>query len=405
MFIRRRPVAFVNATVAAGAGAATSLRFGARVLEIGGRPACGDAVVDLDGAVVLPGLINAHDHLELNHYGAITGRERYANAGEWIDDLRPMLAADPEIRANSARPLPARLFVGGLKNLLAGVTTVAHHNPYYRGIARACPIHVLDRYGWAHSLALERGPVGARGEPGGDVQGRFKTTAPGVPFIVHAAEGVDQCAEDEFARLEEKGCIAPNTVLVHGVALTMRQWARLVEEQGSLVWCPASNDFLFGRTIPVRDFLDHSRAARDSICLGTDSRLTGARDLLDELRIAARSGVTADELLRMVTSAPRRALRRYEAGCIAEGVPADLLVLPRGERAAGALLQARRSDVRLVTIGGRPMVGAPELAPVFEARGVAVRSIRVDGVARLAAATLARAIGRCPIAEPGVDVN
>ena len=264
---------------------------------------------------------------------------------------------------------------------------------------------MVDRYGWAHSLALERGPVGARGEPGGDVHSRFKATVPGVPFIVHAAEGVDRAAEDEFARLDQKGCVAANTILVHGVALTMPSWARLVDRQASLVWCPASNDFLFGRTISIRDFLDHSDAARDRVCLGTDSRLTGARDLLDEIRVAARSRVTPAELLQMVTTAPGRALRLADAGRIAEGGPADLIVLPPSDDPADALLQARRRDVLLVTIGGRPLLGGQELAPVFDARGAAVRSICVDGVERLAIATLARAIGRCPIAEPGVEVR
>jgi cytosine/adenosine deaminase-related metal-dependent hydrolase len=67
----RRPIAFVNARVAAENGDADAIRFGSRVLAIGERPKRGDVVVDLDGAMVLPGLVNAHDHLELNHYGRI----------------------------------------------------------------------------------------------------------------------------------------------------------------------------------------------------------------------------------------------------------------------------------------------------------------------------------------------
>ena len=44
-----------------------SLRFTSRVQAIGEPPRRGDTVVDVEGAFILPGLINAHDHLELNH--------------------------------------------------------------------------------------------------------------------------------------------------------------------------------------------------------------------------------------------------------------------------------------------------------------------------------------------------
>src|SRR5262249_51521009 len=134
---------------------AESIRFNSRVLAIGGPPRRGDTVVDLDGAFVMAGLVNAHDHLELNHYGRLKFRERYANATEWIDEMRPRLATDPSIREAARHPLTERLFIGGLKNLLAGVTTVAHHNPYYRELRRTMPIRVVRRYGWAHSFALQ----------------------------------------------------------------------------------------------------------------------------------------------------------------------------------------------------------------------------------------------------------
>jgi cytosine/adenosine deaminase-related metal-dependent hydrolase len=61
-------------------------------------------------------------------------------------------------------------------------------------------------------------------------------------------------------------------------------WERVVASGASLVWCPASNAFLFRRTAPVRRFLDASDRASAHVCLGSDSRVTGARDLLDELR-------------------------------------------------------------------------------------------------------------------------
>jgi cytosine/adenosine deaminase-related metal-dependent hydrolase len=66
-------VSLVNARVAAGDRIADSIRFSSRVLSIGEPPKHGDTVLDLQGGVVLPGLVNAHDHLELNHYGQIKG--------------------------------------------------------------------------------------------------------------------------------------------------------------------------------------------------------------------------------------------------------------------------------------------------------------------------------------------
>jgi cytosine/adenosine deaminase-related metal-dependent hydrolase len=400
----RRAVSFVNARVAAPGGMASSLRFASRVLEIDAPPRPRDAVVDLDGAFVLPGLVNAHDHLELNHYGLLKGRDRYESASAWIEDMRPRLQRDPAILANRAFPLKSRLFIGGLKNLLAGVTTVAHHNPLYPGIEASVPVRVLRRYGWAHSFLLERQPVGARGEPGGDVRARYRATPSSAPFIVHAGEGCDDAAAKEVGRLEDIGCLGANTVVVHGVTITPHEWARMVARSASLVWCPASNRFLFGRTALVRQLLDVSARGHAHLCLGSDSRVTGARDLLDELRAAASvATLTPGELLRMVTSAAADVLRLSDAGRLMPGARADLVVIPaRRPDAAQSLLETSRRDVTLVTIGGRPMIGASSFAGVFHARRTSTRSIVVDGVQRLAEWRLARAIAACPIREPGV---
>jgi cytosine/adenosine deaminase-related metal-dependent hydrolase len=374
------------------------------VLDIDAPPRARDLVVDLNGAFVMPGLVNAHDHLELNHYGRLKGQGVYTNASSWIDDMRPALREDASIRRNMAHPLSARLFIGGLKNLLAGVTTVAHHNPWYREIRTSVPVRVVRRYGWAHSFLLETQPVGARGEPGGRIAERCRSTPDDIPFMVHIGEGVDDAAEEEFRRLDRLECVRANTLLVHGTALTRADWRRLIDRGGNLVWCPASNRFLFGRTVPVRGLLDAAAGSRTNVCLGSDSRLTGCRDLLDELKEARTAAdVEAPELLRSVTTGPARALKLDHGGELRVGAPADLLVLPALSREpADALVSASRRDVQLVTIDGRPLVGAAALHRVFEARRVRTGTIAVDGREHLADAALARAIARCPIPEPGV---
>lgn len=399
-------MSLVNARVALPGGIASRVRFSSTILSIDEPPRRGDAVVDLGGAFVIPGLVNAHDHLELNHYGRLKARDRYDNAEDWIADLSPRLKSDAYIRRNAAFPLRARLLAGAVKNVLAGVTTVAHHNPRYREIRSAWPLRVVEKFGWAHSFALEGKPVGARGELGADVAGACAATPASQPFIVHAGEGTDERAAAELRKLESLDCLRANTVLVHGVAITAALWRRIVESGASLAWCPASNLYLLGRTAPIRAFFDAIPESRLHVCVATDSRLTGARDLLDELRVArAEAGLTAPELLHAVTAAPARLLKLPSAGRIAVGAPADLVVLPAsgdGDTPGEALLRSERRDLRMVAVGGRPVVAAPGLGAVFDARRVGPRAITVDGVPRIADVRLVAAMTASPISETGV---
>jgi cytosine/adenosine deaminase-related metal-dependent hydrolase len=161
--------------------------------------------------------------------------------------------------------------------------------------------------------------------------------------------------------------------------------------------------FLFGRTAGIRTLLDLNGAA-PHLALGTDSRLTGSRDLLDEMRCARSvADVTADELFDLVTTRAAALLRHARGGRIAVGAPADLVVVPAVTGGPGdALLSASRRDVRLVAIGGRPLVADPVFAPVFDARRVAARPLRIDDAPKLAESGLVRRIAGCPIAEAGV---
>ncbi len=396
----RRPVAIVRARVLTPEGETHAVRFADRVLSLGEPPQSGDVVHDARGAWVLPGLINAHDHLELNHYGAVKGQDRYTNVSQWVDDMRPRLRLDHRIQPGLLLPLPARGWIGGLKNLLAGVTLVAHHNPLYPSLRRLSPVRVLARFGWAHSFAMEQAPVGARGEPGGSVRDRYRATPRDAPFIVHLAEGTDADAGAELDRLEAVEGLQPNTVLVHGVAIDRDGWRRVGRAGASVVWCPASNQFLFGRTLDARHVIAEVGATR--LALGTDARLTGSRDLLDELRLARHlSGLTPQALLTMVTTAPAAMLRCRSAGRLAVGAPADLVVLPPIE---DAWLHVRRHDVCLVVINGRPRVGDTAMAPVFAARRVVTRPLVVDGVRKLADARMVRHLIWAGLAEPGVEV-
>lgn len=70
-------------------------------------------------------------------------------------------------------------------------------------------------------------------------------------------------------------------MFVHGVGFCATATERIIVAGAGLVWCPSSNQFLFGATTDVRAFDDADRLA-----LGSDSRLSGERDLLDEIAVA-----------------------------------------------------------------------------------------------------------------------
>ena len=165
-----------------------------------------EPVLDLKGFLVLPGLINSHDHLEFNLFPSL-GRGTYPNAKSWAEDIyRPSVSPVKEHLALSKH---ARIVWGGLKNLLSGVTTVSHHNPFDATVFDASfPVKVVQNFGWAHSLDFSP-----------DLVERFRTTPEEWPFILHAAEGVDEHARSEIGRLEALGVLSERTVLVHAIGL------------------------------------------------------------------------------------------------------------------------------------------------------------------------------------------
>ena len=90
-------ITFVNTTVVGTDGRLSEsvTVTGHRVARVGGAPERGEVAIDLDGAFVYPGLVNAHDHLELNSFPRLKWRDQHVNVREWIADFQPRFAADP----------------------------------------------------------------------------------------------------------------------------------------------------------------------------------------------------------------------------------------------------------------------------------------------------------------------
>jgi cytosine/adenosine deaminase-related metal-dependent hydrolase len=340
------------------------------------RTAGSEAEIELSHYLILPGLINAHDHLEFNLFPRL-GNGPYLSAREWARDVyRPQ---DDGLRAHLSIPKRNRLWWGGLKNLLSGVTTVCHHNPYDEETFNVdFPIHVVRRYGWAHSLTF-----------GEDVGRAFRATEPTMPFIIHLGEGTDAPSGEEIHRLDRLGALDQRTVLVHGVGLTAEGHALRRRRGAALIWCPTSNRFTLGATLDVGSIPD-----REHIALGSDSALTGRGDLLDEIRaVHAEEGIAADALFSMVTGSAAAILRlRSGEGTIRPGGPADLIALPwRGRTPAETLARARVEDVEMVMVAGRLQAASARMVRRWPAAAVAgMEWVRLEGIRRMVRAPVAR---------------
>jgi cytosine/adenosine deaminase-related metal-dependent hydrolase len=379
-------ITFINAQFRGGRIGSLRVR-GARIAALDVDPQPADTVVDLQGDRLLPGLINAHDHLQLNSLPEYETPKFYRHARDWIAEVDARRRTDPQFAASASVARDERLLFGGIKNLLSGVTTVAHHDPLYPFLThRGYPISVVRDYGWSHSLYID-------GEQ--SVVESHRATPAAWPWIVHAAEGQNEEAADEFERLDALGCLKPNTLLVHGIALDQAQRARLEAAGGALIWCPSSNMRLFGRTAQVNDLASNRRVA-----LGTDSRLSGARDLLNELRFAARLGGLDDDTLEgLVTHVSATLLRLPDRGVLRPGLRADLLVLS----AETPLGEATRSKVRLVMIDGIARYGDSEYATPASA-GAEWAHVQVDGAPKVLDGNVARQLACASTSEPGLEL-
>jgi cytosine/adenosine deaminase-related metal-dependent hydrolase len=173
-------------------------------------------------------------------------------------------------------------------------------------------------------------------------------------------EGIDGSSEQEFETLKKKGLLRANVVLIHAIPFKKSQFEEIANSKAFVVWSPRSNLALYGKTLNVRAALD----AGVTVALAPDWSITGSSNLLQEIKCASEyaSGLTAKEIFKMVTeNAAKVAGADSLAGKIAPGFQADfLLARIKDQDPFKSLIHTEEADVRLVAIGGKPIVGDPE---------------------------------------------
>jgi len=408
----------------------------AAVVQLGGgrvtdlrkaSPSGGGPVYD----VVLPGLVDAHSHargVPLAAHGIGAGPlERFLIEVRALTPLSPkdeaLVAADAALAAGitsvqvlhhdfgnaedytqRARATAEGCAEAGIRAFVAlGLTDQDEYAPATNGPRRdkgvLAPSHGVTPGGFpgvASQLLGEHGLVSIDGvgpvapQWCSDDALRAIAMVSGPPRVhAHLLESARQrLAPDAVARMERAGLLSPATSFAHGIWLDDAQMRRLGQAGATIVHCPGSNTRFGAGTCPARRLL----SAGVSVALGLDSNGSAREpDMFCEMRAAlqsataARSPLTATEVLAMATTGGARALARPDLGTLRPGAAADVVAL-----SLPGVAQAADPLGYVVEYATRESVAATWVAGRRTARSLAAAAAR----ARLAAALDADAPAR-----------
>ncbi len=350
------------------------------------RPgATGATTIDTNG-VILPGLVDAHNHGLFNVFDENdwTPSRFYTHHDDWtVTANEPrysqVVDAKQHLEASSGANLRCELAkYAEVKALIAGTTSLLMAPGAVEPPCMASVIRTIDTtHNDLPDDKIQTSISVPSSSSANAVCNNFfdgDTTA----YVVHVGEGTDTRARNEFssliARGSTTGCNLPGgncagcllsdkTVIVHGTALGTAEFTTMAQAGMKLVWSPRSNMFLYDDTTRI----DLAIAAGVSvIALAPDWALGGSVNLLDELRFADQIDtqkfgdiLSHERLFRMVTIDAARALAvDAYVGSIEAGKRADLTVVGAGGSSAyEALMAATPGTVRLVMVDGRVLYG------------------------------------------------
>lgn len=315
---------------------------GRAIAEVG--PAGREADERFDGSVILPGLVNAHTHLE---YAAMGGFGDGMTFGPWIEDhIRRKAATGPDDSIEQAR-------AGAAVCLRSGVTTIADCS-YSGAVAAAAAeaglraIVYLEGFSdWADLRARTEARIDAMTatalvRPGVSPHAPFTVTLDdyrmlvglarerGLPVATHLLESSRETLHlDAF-----RDVLGPDTVAIHLVFADPADIELMAELDVPAVHCPRSNALLGCGIAPLPELLE----AGVRVGLGTDSPSSAIDfDMWAEMRAAimharARLGradaLSARSALELATTGGATALGLGDTtGTLTPGKAADVCVL------------------------------------------------------------------------------
>lgn len=318
-------------------------------------------------SVILPGLVNAHTHLE---YTAMAGFGDGMPFRPWIEDhIRRKDTQEPDDLLAQSRAGAAACLAGGVTTVAdccyAGTVAQAAGEAGLRAIVYLEGFSVWEGLEQRIEAALDALPVSELVSAGVSPHAPFTVSHAdyamlvgiarrrGLPVATHLLE-----SDREDEHLEAfAGVLGPDTVAVHGVLVSEADIALLARLDVPVAHCPRSNALLGCGIAPLTDML----AAGVRVGLGTDSPSSAIDfDMWAEMRAAvmlarARThqadALSAETALELATVRAAAAIGLGgEIGSLTPGKAADVIVLDL----AGSAFLPWDDPVTATVYGGSP---------------------------------------------------
>ena len=370
----------------------------------GNQPPPGaDEIIDADGGLVMPGLVNTHTHLPMTLFRGLA------------DDLPLDIWLNEHIfPAESTHINPERVSWGSLlacaEMMLSGTTTCCDGYFHEDMVARAVQksgmravlaqgvidfpapgvpdpqdnIRIPDAFvaGWQNRAPLISPSVFCHSAYTCSAEtlkaAKALCAARGLLFQIHVAETQNECRQirnehhcTPIQYLDQLGILDENTLLIHCVWLNDEDIAIIAERKAGISHNPESNAKLASGIAPVPQIL----RSGIPVGLGTDGCASNNNlDLFHEMDMAAKlhkavsfdpTTMDAKTVVEMATIGGARAIGLdAQIGSLEAGKQADVIIIDAARSHLSPLFHpeshivyaAKSSDVRDVIVGGHVRV-------------------------------------------------
>ena len=386
---------------------------GDRIMSVGREceftPLPGERVTDLGACTLLPGLINAHCHLDYTHFrGAISPGHSFT---EWIKninalrrsfgpsefiesiaegfqlleasgvttvanieslpELLPLLPVPPLRTWWFLELIDVRQRMNGDETLYGALRFFEEHPEWLGGFGlspHAPYTASVDLYRLARACGDKHGMLSTTHIAESVEEHEMFTNAQGPLYDFLAEMGRDNsdCGQGSaLSHLVEHGVIGPSWIIAHLNYLQDYDYELISGTGVSVVHCPKCHAYFAHAKFPLREL----RERGVNICLGTDSLASNnALDMRSEMREAQHvHGLGDRETLEMATLNGARALKQEgRIGALTPGSLADLVAFPYPEATLSDPYRRvihSQAPPRLLTVNGVERIAPPKKIP------------------------------------------